>query len=289
MLSLLSFISLIFNCYGQELTFLKGKVTLSDSKNGKSKELTKGDKIPFGSFLKTQKESFAIITFPEGSTLKIDPDSEVEISQLEVDQENEKDKKTTNVFYLLKGAILSKFIGGPERELIIESEHIALAVRGTEFFFGEEGDQYFAAVNEGEVAVVKKDNYDHESLEAGKSLVIENKKTLTLPAAYLWAKKLSWGKSKVTKNSGFNAESVRSLRRKELKNKLKNLRLRKKKIFKGRFKERMKRAFVRRKSARMLMKNKLKKTKVQNSSRKQKVQQFRKKMRKRGILRRRRN
>jgi hypothetical protein len=264
--------ALFLNSYAQELTYLEGSVSLSNSKNGKFKKLTKGDKVPFGSFLKTDQVSFAIITFPGGSTLKLDPESLVEIKEVKA----EEDKKTTNIFYLIKGAIISKFIKSADKELVVESEHIALAVRGTEFFFGEEDNQFYAAVNEGEVAVIKKDDYDHESLEAGKSLVIENKKALTLPAAYLWAKKLSWGKGKLKTKSGFRSKEIRGLRKKEVRERLKQLRKRKRKVFKGKLKGRLKKVLDKKKSA---IKNK----------RPRKVQKFKQRLRKRKILRRRRN
>lgn len=278
---------------------MKGNIFLfsdgASDKDQSSRSLKKGDSVAYGSSIRTGEDSLAVITFPGGSTLKIDPSSEVEIQEVI----NEEDKKTTNIYHLIKGAIISKFIGAEDKELVVESEHIALAVRGTEFFFGEDGDDYFAAVNSGEVAVVKKGDYDYESLRAGNALVVENKKGLTKPARYEWANGLSWFNQKegLKKRSGFKTNKLRLLRRKELRQRLKKLRDRKKKVFSGKFKGRLQRALKNRR----LNKNSIKKGQIKssgqnkrfkrrNESRPQrgKVENFKNRMRKRGVLPRRR-
>lgn len=288
---LASFLFAVIPLYGQELSFVKGSVFFSSDEGKSFRSVKKGGSVAYGSFIRTGEDSLAVLTFPEGSTLKIDPSSEIEIRKVV----NEADKKTTNIYHLIKGAIISKFMGAEDRELVVESEHIALAVRGTEFFFGEDDEDYFAAVNSGEVAVVKKGDYDYESLSAGNGLVVENKKGLTKPARYEWANQLSWFNQKegLKKRSGFKTNKLRVLRRKELRKRLKKLRDRKKKVLSGKFKGRLQSALKnRRLNKKRLNKDKrqLKRTKQRNEVRsgRGKVERFKNRMRNRGVLPRRR-
>ena len=284
-LSLFLLLSLfISQGHSQELTHVSGSVSMSMDERKSFNKVSQGMPVPYGAFIKTGSNSLAVVTFPSGSTLKIDPSSKVEITK----QVDSQEKKTTNIYRLIKGAILSKFKSTDESELVVESEHVALAVRGTEFFFGEDGNDYFAAVNSGQVDVVKKDDLDYEPLEAGKALVIEDKKELTKPTQYSWANNLAWGLalSKLTSRSGFRDRKLRAARRKEVKSKIKNLRQRTKRVFNRRMKKRLKKAF---KVNRRQTLNRAVKKKLNNTTGAKKVQKFRKKMKKRGLLRRLRN
>jgi hypothetical protein len=285
------------NICSQEVVFVKGTVKVSPKEGDSFVKVSIGQALALGSFIKTEANSLVIVSFPSGSTLKIDPESEVEISELKKEKEDQND---TSVFRLIKGAIVTKFIKGQDKELIVENEHVALAVRGTEFFFGEDENEAYAAVNSGEIAVIKKGDFDYEPVKAGNALVIENKKELTKAESFEWAKKLNWG-SKVKgvgESSGFKNSNLRKLRRTEVAQKIRRIRQRKKKVFKGKLKGNLQRAIKRRTSLRKGLKNRDQvqknrpKQKVQNLKKrqpKQKVQEFKKRMNKRGVLRRRRN
>lgn len=273
------------NICSQEVVFVKGTVKASPKEGGSFHQVSVGQAILLGSFIKTEANSLVIVSFPSGSTLKIDPESEVEISEL---KKEKKDQTDTSVFRLIKGAIVTKFIKGQGKELIVENEYVALAVRGTEFFFGEDENEAYAAVNSGEIAVIKKGDFDYEPVKAGNALVIENKKELTKAESFEWAKKLNWASKVkgVAEKSGFRNSNLRKLRRAEVAQKIKRIRQRKKKIFKGKLKGNLQRSIKRRASLRKGLKNR---KQIQKSRPKQKVQEFKKRMKKRGVLRRRRN
>lgn len=260
--------------FSQEIVFVKGSVQVADSKEGQYTAVSKGKTLDAAIFLKTGSDSLAIVSFPSGSTLKVDPDTIVEINELD---NEEAESSSTSIFHLIKGAILTKFTKGKGRDLIVENEHVALAVRGTEFFFGEDEGQAYAAVRSGEIAVIRKGDYDYESLKAGKALIIENKKELTKPDNFDWARNLNWDTSGVSVNSrsGFKSEKLRKLRREEFGNRIKKLRKRRKNIFKGQFRERIRKA------------KKRKEKRIEKKA--NRVQKFKNRMKKRRVLRPRRN
>lgn len=271
--------------WSQKIIFFKGTVNVANKEEGPFLTVTKGHNLALGDFIKTGLDSFAIVSFPSGSTLKVDPDTIVEINEIEKEGD---DKSATSIFRLIRGAILTKFIKGEDKELIVENEYVALAVRGTEFFFGEDGGEAYAAVNSGEIAVINKGDFDYESLKAGNALVIENKKDLTKPESFEWAKNLNWGSKEGTvgQSSGFRSKKLRTLRNIEIAKKIQNLRQRRKQNFQGKFKNRIQRAQIRKSARKKFMKNQ---TQGKSKLKKNKVQNFKNKLKKRGVIKRRRN
>jgi hypothetical protein len=258
------------------------------------KSISTGTSIPYGSRVQTEKDSLAIISFPEGSKLKVDPDTKVEVQE-PVKEENGSSSKT---LHLLKGGIMMEFVRShPEDTILIEREFVSLAVRGTKFFMGEEGDDIYASVEKGTVALVKNDSLDYEDVKAGESIVVESGKSLTVPSRYNWSKGINWRLGNKARQSGFFSGENRRERVKEVRERISKLRARKKKKLQGRFKKRMERVKERRQNRRQKLQNMRKKRKnrlqdlkkTQNTNRKQKVQKFKDRLRRKKLLRRRRN
>lgn len=292
-----SFFSAIEPTSAQTLFYLKGTVTLIPMVDGEeqaSKTLKKGAILPYGSRIKTGTDSLAVLSFPEGSKLKIDPDTLVQI----LEPKKEDDGSSSKTLQLIRGGILMEFVRShPEDTIIVERDFVSLAVRGTKFFMGEEGNDLFASVEKGKVAIVNNNDLDYEDINAGESIVVESGKTLTAPTQYNWSQGINWRLGNKARQSGFFEGENRRARIKEVKQRISKLRGRKKKALKGRFQKRMKRFMKRRgqrqeriKELRQKRKKRLQKLKKKSSGqKKQRVQKFKDKLRKRKALRRRRN
>lgn len=309
-----SFVIFIFSLLAlsvqsQEIVFSKGVVKVAPSSSDVFVSFEKG-KIQYGNVVRTGEDGLAIVSFPEGSKLKIDPNSEVEIGPREKADASSDIDASWNL-KVLKGALTIDFIKKSEGEkLYVESDQFAVGVRGTRFLVAKEtSNDWHVAVNEGQVTAFNKESYDYEDIKSGQGLVLEKGSNLTKPANFEWTKKLDWDVSPKGRASKFFSKELRSKRRSEVKSRLKKLRQRKKKLLQGKLrktlKERMKKRGLKRKGSnkeRNTLRNRLKNRKSQGSNerknkkdkklRRQKKstpQNFRDRMRKRKVLRRRRN
>lgn len=276
---------------------MKGKVDLIQMKEGEeatTTPLVQGSLIPYGSRIQTHDDSLAIISFPEGSKLKVDPDSKIEVQE----PKKEVDGSSSKTLHLLRGGILMEFVRShPEDTIVIEREFVSLAVRGTRFFLGEEGSDLYASVEKGKVSMVNTESLDYEDVKAGESIVVESGKSLTAPSNFNWSKGINWRLGKDARQSGFYNGENRRARREEVKERISKLRARKRKVLKGRFQERMKKHIERRNQRREKLKTLRQKRKERlkergegkKTQRKQKVQNFKERLKKRKALRRRRN
>lgn len=289
---------------GQEVIYQKGKVEISENSNGPYRPL-EGNKISYDSYVQTGEDGLVVFSFPEGSKLKIDPGSKIQIGERESHTNSGTSEASTWNLRALKGALTVDFKKANENEdLFVESDSFAVGVIGTTFLVGkEENEDWHVAVNKGKVAVFNKGTYDYEDVSANESILVEKGKELTKPEGNNWQKSLNWVIAKGAISSGFRKKQVSELRRSEIKKKIKQLRQRRKKVLQGRLKENLQR-FKKRKELRKLKrkeqgnKNPKKRTQRQverkkksakrNSVKKNTPQKFREKMRKRGAIRRRR-
>lgn len=265
------FLSLIFslsNAFGQSVYYLSG--TASQEENGTVNKLKKGDPIKVGSLLKVSKDSLLIISFESGSKLKLEENSEIKIKKT-IEEAGE---KLSRIKYV-RGVLIMEFVRSSEKEtLLIKKNEFAVGVRGTKFLIGEDGEDIYTSVEEGQVSVIQTKDQDEELVSAGESLVFEKGKRLTKADKFEWSRGLNWSLKRKALQSGFRNESFRKKRREEIKKKIKSLRKRKKRPLTPVMKGRVKRFNLLRFKAKKIKKNK--------------VQEFRKRLKNRKLIRRRR-
>lgn len=298
---------------GQEVIYSKGLVEIA-TQSGESFVILKNNNLQYGNVVRTGANGLAIISFPEGSKIKVDPSSEIVIGEREKAGDSADASWSLKV---LKGALTIDFKkSSDEEKLYVESETFAVGVRGTRFLVAKESDDdWHIAVNEGKVTAFNKKNYDYEDINVGEAAVLEKGSQLTKPANYEWTKKIDWNVSKSGRASNFFSKEIRTRRRAEVKSRLKKLRVRKKKELKGKLrntlKERRARAKIksrtgiqdriqkkmnRQRDSRLNRdsQNKIRermnsRNKVKRDKRKASPQDFRERMKKKKVLRRRRN
>ncbi|MCP4912381.1 MAG: hypothetical protein GY909_04625 [Oligoflexia bacterium] len=258
-----------------EVFHIKGKASVL--KNNLSYSLAKGSKVSVGDEIRVGDKSFVILSFQNNSKLKIDEGTSLIIDEVHINEVGDQGKHTT--IDLIKGSLQMHFKHAGKESIVVKHEKVAVAVRGTRFFFAEEEGHHYAHVNSGSIDIFKEDG-DHENIKAGHGVVVE-KGNLSTPHQYDWGKKLDYQFDGKSKGTSFRNAELRKSRRAEIKKKIQKLRKRKRKVLKSRVLNRMKKVKARRQ--RMMkkgMKNNLKK---RMNSQKKKVtpQEFRKKLRKR--------
>ena len=263
----------------QEIIFLKGKAVVSND-DGKT-TLKKGDIIEDGSEIITSKDSLLVLQYPSGSTLRLEEESGLKI-KLPIEEEGEK----LNRIRFIKGIFTMEFKRSLENEaLLVKKGSYALGVRGTRFLIAQEEEDIYTSVEEGSVSVIQTKDSDEEVVNAGETLVFEEGKRLTRPGKFNWSQKLNWALAANFAASGFRNKEIKGQRLKEVKKKIGNLRKRKPKGLNPKMKMHVEKFNRVAKKIKAKVKQEIKKGNVDG----QKVQKFRNKLRKRGILRRRRN
>ncbi len=207
----------------QEVIHQKGRVEVAVGGSSTFKKL-EGKAISYNSKIRTGADGLAIVSFPEGSKLRVDPNSEIEIGQRESVPKSSGNKESTWSLKIQKGALTVDFKKWSDGEtLLVKSKHFSVGVRGTEFLIAKEEDkeegeeQWLVALNEGEVTVFNPESLDHENLRPGEGLVVEKGGLLTAAIAYSWIKNINWNLSKKIVDSGFHRPKVREKRRSEVK------------------------------------------------------------------------
>jgi len=274
-----SFIIFLYStlCWSSiEVFHIRGKASVQ--KNNLTYPLAKGSIVAVGEEIRVSDNSFVILSFQNKSKLKVDAGTSLVIEEEHINEVEDQGKHTT--IDLLKGSLQMRFKNSGQESVVVKHGSIALGVRGTDFFFGEEEGHHYAHVNSGSVDIFKEDG-DHENIKAGHGVFVE-KGSLSKPHQYDWGKKLNYQFDGQSKGSSFRNSEFRKNRRAEIRKKIQNLRKRKRKILKSKILNRMKKVKARRQK---IIKNRMKKQ-VQKKMRnniKNKVtpQQFRKKLRKR--------
>ena len=116
-LLLLLFIPFVYADDVAKVLFTKGEVTLFSS-SGESKNVIKGTEVFSNDIIETSDHSFCILSFPEGSKLKIDKNSKVRIEKISFEVEKVQSDDTS--LFLLAGKILldiSKKNDGDEKKV----------------------------------------------------------------------------------------------------------------------------------------------------------------------------
>ena len=135
-----------------KVVFLKGRVALQRNGNKEALVLRKGDRIYIGDTIKTGDEGFVSLSFKGESQVNIQPDSDVELHELEcfdVKRACEIKLKTTTSD--MKIDVDNVGFSQPTK-FSIETPYATAAVRGTEFDFSTK-DGNILGVTEGVVQI----------------------------------------------------------------------------------------------------------------------------------------
>lgn len=242
--------------------YVRGKVVVV--RDGLKYKGVRGAVLASGDEIQVSRDSLAIVSFDNKSKLKIDANSKISISQELINETNDQGKHTA--IDLIKGSMMMRFKNGGNESVVVKQKEVALGVRGTDFFFGEESGNTYAHVKSGTVDVFKEDS-DYESLKAGDGIVVERGK-LTKPTNYDWGKSINYQFDNKSKGTAFASNKFRQARRKEVRKRIAKLRERKRKFLKSKIMNRFK-----------LLKSRNIKKKLQNQAKKRLKKQVQRKIR----------
>ncbi len=141
------------------LSLIEGKVLIKENRNAEWKDATLGAELGAEYHLKTEKGARAEIKLPDGSIIRIAPESQIRMKSLIFPAGSKKDERDFNM-KLEAGKIwanVSKALGG-EAKFKVETGNATAGVRGTVFQVGAVGTAADIAtvvkVYSGAVAVV---------------------------------------------------------------------------------------------------------------------------------------
>jgi len=176
-----------------QVLLLKGKVTLNN------KPLVKSDTIHQGDRIKTSSSSLVLLKFSTGTTLKINQNSQIEISLLQI-------SSNSTLISLIKGSTFFKKNPKVKGKLNVKTKFASMAVRGTQFFvsYGKKSiDDIFMCVNKGSVWVASGQKR-RALVNQGEGVNISSNKLISKPTFLPWTKDLNWSlnpKDKTLENS----------------------------------------------------------------------------------------
>lgn len=157
--------------YVGKITKLRGDVTVLSPGQLTSRILRKGDKVKEDTSIVTGEKSFARLTFEDGSTLNIGPNSKTIVVKM--------DKKGNGLVSLLKGKMRSviKKNSRKDKKFFVQTRSAAMAVRGTEFetIYNPENKVSSLLTYKGEVAISKTEDFTEQE-EAQKEIDSEGGK-----------------------------------------------------------------------------------------------------------------
>ncbi|MBI2519875.1 MAG: FecR domain-containing protein [Bdellovibrio sp.] len=214
--------------------YVKGELYLLAKGEKTRKAMRRMDKFYDGSELSTGPKSFAILKLPDGSTLKLDPDSNLKVEGLI--QAKGKTYKGSSYLILTVGGVMidviQKFSGPPSLE-VETANRVAFGVRGTTFyvFHDQESNDIWSTVHKGRVEAMDYMHDDSEMIEAGMSLALVEGEVITKPHKYKWADQLRWSFAETDLSLETNRVITTEERLKELQSLYQKLRTRSKKTF----------------------------------------------------------
>ncbi len=177
------------------IRYTKGDVFLA-LKGEKDKKIAKArDKFFDGSEITTGINSFAILKLPDGSTLKLDPETDLKVEGL-IQKKGDGYKGSSYLILSIGGVmvdVVKKFSGPPSLEIETVNQ-MAFGVRGTTFyiFHDKESGDVWGTVRQGQVMAMDYAKDDSEAIDAGMSMAVVEGQVLTKPHKYHWSEKLKW-------------------------------------------------------------------------------------------------
>lgn len=183
-----------------QLEYREGEVEIKRGDKGWV-QLSKGNILNSGNEIRTLNESRAIVTFEDGSVLRLDENTSIKIQSTENKIE----------IVLSKGSIFNKVSKSETRKYSVQSGEYKIIALGTEFSVEKESEsEVKVLVVESEVEIQNKDGSVLEKVETGKKVEI-NKKEIN--------KKIITKEEKEEKFIAWNIEKNKKVDEELLKNK----------------------------------------------------------------------
>ena len=208
-----------------KLVYIRGNVEIL--RNEQTLEAKKEQTVLTDDLIITDESSLAIISYKNGSKIKVDAKSQVHLKKIVDDGAPEGGLKLN----LLMGSFIMNFINpNKEQSISVEAKNIAMGVRGTRFFMGiDDQNLVNTAVEKGEVEVFNSLQNDSEAIKAGRGIVFEKDGNITNSHTYDFIKRMNWSTDGRTGGSKFRDSALRKSRMDEFNNNLSSLRNRKRK------------------------------------------------------------
>ena len=182
------FTSLIFStsvfAYSAKITLLQGDVEAGKDKLDKAKL---GQSVEADETVKTGANSLAILTFEDGSILKLNAGSKLQVGA----------SKSNAEVHLFAGSVFAKIAKQKTGQFHLKTQTVTMGVRGTQFYtsYGKtekKGEDVWMCVNEGLVAVENPLEKEPVLVKQGEGIFAPAGQKVTPPKPYEWTKKLNW-------------------------------------------------------------------------------------------------
>ena len=157
--------SITMNNSNGQIEYIEGNVE-KKSLDNTWESIKKGEIIKNGDEIRTLDKSRVIITFEDGSILRLDENTDTKIESLEDD---------INID-LNNGTIFNNVSKNKNREYSVTSDGFSIVALGTAFSVSNDETSVDVMVLESSVDIRDLDGKSVEEIEAGKKLKIENKK-----------------------------------------------------------------------------------------------------------------
>jgi hypothetical protein len=190
--------------------FIKGVVWVE---NGEDKIKAQAQQVlEVDSMISVEEESFAIVELSDGSSFKVDSNSQIVVHELTAKAEENAglsqsgETSAATELTLMFGSVFVEVVksmaptatqtSDTSKFTVKTKRGLSIGVRGTEFFASvdEDSGDLVTAVNEGVVVVADPSQDDMEEVSPGQSMLVEKGEKLTRPEQFEWGKKLPWGR-----------------------------------------------------------------------------------------------
>jgi hypothetical protein len=211
---IISFLIIIFSLPGfcaSSIIYSKGNVQII--RNNQTIKANRKTKVLKNDIIITEKNSVAIINLENYAKLKVMENTKITIEEL---KKKAGKKEKTSVFInagSLFNKVIKKTIVNKKRSFTVKTKHVAMGVRGTQFFVAYNPvrkKDLWMCVNEGKVNVENFTDKKNVLVKEGEGIFINQGKDITSPRAYEWTKNINWNmnpKSGSLKNN-INLESA---------------------------------------------------------------------------------
>ncbi len=157
--------NLAINNSSGQIEYLEGNVE-KKSNDGVWKIIKKGEIIENGDEIRTLDNSRVILTFEDGSLLRLDENTSTKIESLENNIQID----------LNQGTIFNNVSKNKEREYSVKSDDFSIVALGTAFSVTNDNNSVDVLVLESSVEVRDKDGKNIEKVKTGEKVKIEDKK-----------------------------------------------------------------------------------------------------------------
>jgi len=203
------------NPYSAHVFFFKGDVKLSTD-GGEFATVESKEVVSEGDIIKTGKRSFAVVRFPDKSTMRVDQNSEIKIENI-VERVDNTSLGSSDVFLKAGRAVIDVINKSKAPVFNVRTNNVSMGVRGTRLLAGIDPSSGTTdlAVERGEVEISRVDKPEiRDAVLAGEALHVEKNKSFTQPQSYKWVKDFDFN-TQVKNLDHFRNEFVAEAKRKE--------------------------------------------------------------------------